>query len=112
MAGFEFGEKLVVLKEIMIDSATFAPGVDFPYEKLNLNMELVEKFLNQKLIARKARLDPKHIKEISIVNVDKIIKNNKGVRTAVSWPAGEDLPEGVIDGRPGTKVVSEKLKKH
>lgn len=33
-------------------------------------------------------------------NVDKVIKNNKGVRTAVSWPSNEDLPEGVLEGRP------------
>ena len=104
MAGFEFGEKLVVLKEIMIDSVGYAPGADFPYENLKLDMDLVERFLDQKLLARKARLDPKYIKEISKVNTAKIIKNERGVRTAVSWPVDEDLAEGVIDGRPSIKT--------
>lgn len=34
------------------------------------------------------------------INVDKIIKNTNGKRIAVSWPSNEDLPEGVLEGRP------------
>ena len=35
--------------------------------------------------------------------VDKIIKNIRGTRIAVSWPSNEDLPLGVLEGRPEHK---------
>lgn len=99
MAGFEHGEELVVLKKMGIGSSQFKPGDDFPYEELNIELDLVEKLLGQRMLIRKARSTPKLMEQLRSVKVAKIIKNFNGQRMVVSWPYDEDLPEGVEDHR-------------
>lgn len=101
MAGFEHGEKLVVLKKLEIGNTTFNPGDDFPYEDLVVDMSLVERLLEHRQIARAARVSRAMLAELATVKVKKIIKNYKDKRIAVSWPLDEDLPKGVEEGRPG-----------
>jgi hypothetical protein len=97
MAGFEFGEKLVVLKKVSIGATKYNPGDEFDYEVLD--MDFVEKLLNQRILIRKALVTPKLMSQLGAIKVAKIIKNVKGVRMAISWPFDEDLPEGVLDYR-------------
>lgn len=97
MAGFEFGEELVVLKRIDIGETRYKPGDDFEYDTLEL--DFVEKLLQQRILIRKVLVSAKMMKQLANTKVAKIIKNGNGVRMAVSWPIDEDLPEGVEDYR-------------
>jgi len=97
MAGFEFGEELIVLKKIDVGSTRYKPGDDFEYEELEL--DFVEKLLSQRILIRKALVSQRLMGQLKASKVAKIIKNVKGVRMAVSWPSDEDLPEGVLDYR-------------
>lgn len=99
MAGFEFGEELIVMKNLEIGKVSFRPGDDFPYEGLEIELDLVEKLLNQRMLIRKARITPLMMSQLKTSKVAKIIKNHAGVRMAVSWPYDEELPEGVLDYR-------------
>ena len=101
MAGFEFGEELIVLRKLDVGSVRFNPGDDFTYEELNIDLAFVEKLLNQRALIRKVRVSPKLMAQLKSVKVAKIIKNAGGRRMAVSWPYDEDLPEGVEDYRLG-----------
>jgi hypothetical protein len=97
MAGFEFGEELVVLKKLDVGSTRYKPGDDFEYEELDL--DFVEKLLGQRILIRKALVSQRLMGQLKSSKVAKIIKNVKGVRMAISWPSDEDLPEGVLDYR-------------
>jgi hypothetical protein len=97
MAGFEFGEELIVLKKLDVGSTRYKPGDDFEYEELEL--DFVEKLLGQRVLIRKALVSQRLMGQLKSSKVAKIIKNVKGVRMAISWPSDEDLPEGVLDYR-------------
>lgn len=97
MAGFEFGEKLVVLKKIDIGTTRYVPGDNFDYE--TLEMDFVERLLNQRILIRETLVTPKLMAQLGSIKVPKIIKNAGGIRMALSWPFDEDLPEGVLDYR-------------
>jgi len=109
MSGFEFGEKLTCLKQVKIGREAYAAGEDFPYEEIDVEIDLVESLLNKRFLCRSCRVTPKMLKELKHVNTSKRIRNSPSGRLVVSWPADEPIPEGCIDGRRSAKpaVTSE-----
>lgn len=99
MAGFEIGEKITCLKDVIIGRTKYRAGSDFPYQDMDIDISLVETLLNQKKLIRTSRLGEKLKEQISNTTCSKVIKNFKGKRYALSWPEDEPLPNGVIDSR-------------
>ena len=110
MAGFEYGEKLICLQDVIIGSEKYKAGKEFPYEDMEIDLDLVDQLLNQKKLIRASRMNERMLQEIVRDKSPKIIENYKGKRYVMSWPINEDIPEGAIDMRDEIKKAKKKQK--